>query len=220
MACHHDGLCAALKILLLPVRYRSSAGLFADGSVTNRRRGAPRVSASDITSLVGVGFTGSTVTDTVTLLSRRSRVTHFEAVRRGCRRRGGRVKISSRGMNLSRSWATGDYLTHRFNPELGIGRVTALDGRALVVEFPRSGTTLRLAAEHRCADCRRSEPRPASPNHRHPRGRRRSRRASRMGRCGSRTGTPRRPTNCGPSSSKAPSSNASPWAISTRSRIS
>ena len=45
-----------------------------------------------------------------------------------------------------RSWATGDYLTHRFNPELGIGRVTALEGRALVVEFPRSGTTLRLAA--------------------------------------------------------------------------
>ena len=45
-----------------------------------------------------------------------------------------------------RSWTTGDYLTHRFNPELGIGRVTALEGRALVVEFPRSGTTLRLAA--------------------------------------------------------------------------
>ena len=46
-----------------------------------------------------------------------------------------------------RSWATGDYLTHRFNPELGIGRVTALDGRALVVEFPRSGASLRLAAD-------------------------------------------------------------------------
>ena len=44
------------------------------------------------------------------------------------------------------SWTTGDYLTHRFNPELGIGRVTALDGRALVVEFPRPGMTLRLAA--------------------------------------------------------------------------
>jgi ATP-dependent helicase HepA len=44
------------------------------------------------------------------------------------------------------SWTTGDYLTHRFNPELGIGRVTALEGRSLVVEFPRSGTTLRLAA--------------------------------------------------------------------------
>jgi ATP-dependent helicase HepA len=48
---------------------------------------------------------------------------------------------------LGRSWTTGDYLTHRFNPELGIGRVTALEGRALVVEFPRSGTHLRLAAE-------------------------------------------------------------------------
>ncbi len=47
----------------------------------------------------------------------------------------------------ARSWAAGDYLTHRFNPDLGIGRVSALDGRALVVEFPRSGTTLRLAAD-------------------------------------------------------------------------
>ena len=45
-----------------------------------------------------------------------------------------------------RTWITGDYLTHRFNPELGIGRVTALEGRALVVEFPRSGAKLRLAA--------------------------------------------------------------------------
>jgi ATP-dependent helicase HepA len=45
-----------------------------------------------------------------------------------------------------RSWRTGDYLTHRFNPELGIGRVTGLETRALVVEFPRSRTTLRLAA--------------------------------------------------------------------------
>ena len=44
------------------------------------------------------------------------------------------------------SWKSGDYLTHRFNPELGIGRVTALEARALLVEFPRSGTTLRLAA--------------------------------------------------------------------------
>jgi ATP-dependent helicase HepA len=44
------------------------------------------------------------------------------------------------------NWNKGDYLTHRFNPELGVGRVTALEGRALVVEFPRSGTKLRLAA--------------------------------------------------------------------------
>ena len=43
------------------------------------------------------------------------------------------------------SWKTGDYLTHRFNPELGIGRVTAIEGRSLLVEFPRSGTTLTLA---------------------------------------------------------------------------
>jgi len=46
-----------------------------------------------------------------------------------------------------RAWTTGDYLTHRFNPELGIGRVTALEGRALLVEFPRSGARLRLAAD-------------------------------------------------------------------------
>jgi ATP-dependent helicase HepA len=46
-----------------------------------------------------------------------------------------------------RNWTTGDYLTHRFNPELGIGRITALEGRALVVEFPRSGSRLRLAAD-------------------------------------------------------------------------
>jgi len=45
-----------------------------------------------------------------------------------------------------RNWTRGDYLTHRFNPELGIGRVTAVEGRALVVEFPRSGKSLRLAA--------------------------------------------------------------------------
>jgi ATP-dependent helicase HepA len=44
------------------------------------------------------------------------------------------------------AWTTGDFLTHRFNPELGIGRVTAVDGRALVVNFPRTGATLRIAA--------------------------------------------------------------------------
>ncbi|MEO8260463.1 MAG: helicase-related protein [Acidobacteriota bacterium] len=45
----------------------------------------------------------------------------------------------------TRAWTPGDYLTHRFNPELGIGRVTALEGRAVVVEFPRTQATLRLA---------------------------------------------------------------------------
>ena len=45
-----------------------------------------------------------------------------------------------------KAWAPGDHLTHRFNPELGIGRVTAIDGRTLVVEFPNTGSTLRLAA--------------------------------------------------------------------------
>jgi ATP-dependent helicase HepA len=45
-----------------------------------------------------------------------------------------------------RSWAVGDSLTHRFNPELGTGRVTAIEGRVIAVEFPQAGTTLRLAA--------------------------------------------------------------------------
>jgi ATP-dependent helicase HepA len=44
------------------------------------------------------------------------------------------------------SWAVGDSLTHRFNPELGTGRVTAIEGRVLAVEFPQAGATLRLAA--------------------------------------------------------------------------
>src|SRR6266576_1706649 len=39
-------------------------------------------------------------------------------------------------------WKIGDHLTHRFNPELGVGRVTAIEGRALVVHVPDTGTTL------------------------------------------------------------------------------
>jgi ATP-dependent helicase HepA len=48
---------------------------------------------------------------------------------------------------VAQSWNLGDYLTHRFNPELGIGRIIALEGRALVVAFPRSKSTLRLAGD-------------------------------------------------------------------------
>lgn len=44
------------------------------------------------------------------------------------------------------SWSVGDFLTHRFNPELGIGRVSAVEGRTLVVSFPQAETTLRLSA--------------------------------------------------------------------------
>ena len=44
------------------------------------------------------------------------------------------------------NWKPGDRLTHRHNPGLGPGVVRAIDGRTLVVEFPRSQTTLRLAA--------------------------------------------------------------------------
>lgn len=42
------------------------------------------------------------------------------------------------------TWSVGDHLTHRFNPELGAGRVTAIEGRVIVVEF--SSATLRFAA--------------------------------------------------------------------------
>lgn len=44
------------------------------------------------------------------------------------------------------TWSVGDYLSHRFNPELGVGRVAAVEGRALVVRFDRAGATLRIAA--------------------------------------------------------------------------
>ena len=48
--------------------------------------------------------------------------------------------------NSPQAWKAGDHLTHRFNPELGIGHVTAVEGRALIVNFPRTGATLRIAA--------------------------------------------------------------------------
>src|SRR3954464_4818252 len=44
------------------------------------------------------------------------------------------------------AWSVGDHLTHRFNPELGTGQVTAIEGRVLVVRFSGNGSTLRLAA--------------------------------------------------------------------------
>ena len=44
------------------------------------------------------------------------------------------------------AWTVGDILTHRFNPDLGTGRVTALEGRALVVHFAKPNATLRFAA--------------------------------------------------------------------------
>ena len=44
-------------------------------------------------------------------------------------------------------WEVGDRLTHRHNPELGIGHVVAVEGRSLVVEFSAAGRTLRLAAD-------------------------------------------------------------------------
>jgi ATP-dependent helicase HepA len=44
-------------------------------------------------------------------------------------------------------WKTGDRLTHRHNPELGVGRVVSIEGRQIVVEFPDAGTTLRFAGD-------------------------------------------------------------------------
>ena len=43
-------------------------------------------------------------------------------------------------------WALGDRLTHRHNPELGLGQVIAIDARTVTVRFGRTGAVLRLAA--------------------------------------------------------------------------
>jgi ATP-dependent helicase HepA len=42
-------------------------------------------------------------------------------------------------------WKTGDRLTHRFNPELGPGRVEEIRGRNLIVHFPDADQTLSLS---------------------------------------------------------------------------
>ncbi len=44
-------------------------------------------------------------------------------------------------------WRPGDRLSHRFNPDLGPGRVVSLAGRRLRVEFPESGEVLSFAAD-------------------------------------------------------------------------
>jgi len=44
-------------------------------------------------------------------------------------------------------WRPGDRLTHRGNPELGPGRVQAVHGRRLEVQFPEAATTLVFAAD-------------------------------------------------------------------------
>lgn len=41
----------------------------------------------------------------------------------------------------------GDRVAHRFNPDLGPGRILAIEGRTLVVRFPLAETTLKIAAE-------------------------------------------------------------------------
>jgi ATP-dependent helicase HepA len=43
-------------------------------------------------------------------------------------------------------WKVGDSVAHRDNAELGIGRVASVEGRTLVVEFPRTGEALRFGA--------------------------------------------------------------------------
>ncbi len=44
-------------------------------------------------------------------------------------------------------WKPGDRLTHRFNPELGPGRIRDVDERTVLAVFPLAGTELRLAAD-------------------------------------------------------------------------
>ncbi len=41
-------------------------------------------------------------------------------------------------------WLPGDLLTHKFNPDLGVGRVVTVDGRVLTVRFPRTQTELKM----------------------------------------------------------------------------
>src|ERR1700704_5059006 len=43
-------------------------------------------------------------------------------------------------------WKPGDRVTHRFHAELGPGRITAIQGRSLRVEFPDANQTLSFAA--------------------------------------------------------------------------
>ena len=44
------------------------------------------------------------------------------------------------------TWTRGARLTHRHNPELGVGIVLRVEERAVIVHFLRSGTTMRIAA--------------------------------------------------------------------------
>jgi ATP-dependent helicase HepA len=43
-------------------------------------------------------------------------------------------------------WKIDDRVTHRYNTDLGVGRVAALEGRNLVVEFSQTNTVLRFGA--------------------------------------------------------------------------
>jgi ATP-dependent helicase HepA len=63
--------------------------------------------------------------------------------------RGSAFPVSAFGIRHSAllRWSPHDYLTHRLNPELGVGCVTAIHGRTLMVEFPAAKTRLRLAAD-------------------------------------------------------------------------
>lgn len=43
-------------------------------------------------------------------------------------------------------WKTGDHLSHRYNPDLGPGRIVSIDGRGLTVQFPEVGKVLNFSA--------------------------------------------------------------------------
>jgi ATP-dependent helicase HepA len=43
-------------------------------------------------------------------------------------------------------WKIDDRVTHRFNTDLGVGRIAALEGRNMVVEFAETKTVLRFGA--------------------------------------------------------------------------
>src|SRR6185436_6009633 len=48
---------------------------------------------------------------------------------------------------MASMWKKGDLLRHRFNADVGPGRVTSVSGRRLEAFFPKTGATLAFAAE-------------------------------------------------------------------------
>ena len=116
-------------------------------------------------------------------------------------------------------WKLGDRLTHRHNPELGLGQVVAVDARTVTVAVRPDGRG-PAAGGHLDAPCQPVDLRPGRRVRVLAARRRVAIAAHRPGRarCGWRTaGSSTAERRCGRSSSRARSSSAWPWATSTRS---